>query len=121
MQPPFQPMLRIPAGLHNVAAQCGIAREDLPFRKRIPYEAEREFRIVYVDQEEEVAFKHVAIELMHIQRITLSPWIHKSLSDAVRDTIKEFDGCDRLNVYRSTLIENERWKKIANPKLREEA
>jgi hypothetical protein len=39
------------------------------------------------------------------------------LTDAVKKTIKEIKGCDKLKVFRSTLIQNERWMKAANPRL----
>ena len=31
--------------------------------------------------------------------------------------MKEIDGCKSIKIYQSTLIENERWKNAANPRL----
>jgi hypothetical protein len=36
-----------------------------------------------------------------------------SLSDSVKKTIKLIEHCDSLSISRSTLIENEQWKKVA--------
>ena len=41
-----------------------------------------------------------------------SPWIPSALSDHVKSTIKEIDGCGAMKVYRSTLISNENWKAL---------
>jgi hypothetical protein len=86
---------------------------DLPFRKRLPYKDEMEFRIVYIDRKEEVETKGFQISLDCIERITLSPWMPKSLAEAVESTINSIPGCEKINVYRSSLLENERWKRTA--------
>ncbi len=55
----------------------------LPFLKRHPYKDECEYRVVYVDDRQSIEFKDVPIELAWIKRITLSPWMSKSLKDSV--------------------------------------
>jgi hypothetical protein len=97
----------------------GVETEDLPFMKRYPYKDEREFRLLYVDMNESKEFHYVAISLQNIVRITLSPWMPKPLSHTVVETLRRLEGCGGLTIYRSTLIENERWKRIANPSLKE--
>ena len=52
-----------------------------------------------------------------ISRITLSPWMPGPLPKGVKDTLRDLDGCKGIKVYQSTLIENERWKRAANPNL----
>jgi hypothetical protein len=97
----------------------GVETEDLPFVKRYPYKDEKEFRIVYVDMDEIKEFAYVPIISLHsITRITLSPWMPKGLSDTVIETLRCLNDCRGLRVHRSTLVENERWKRIANPKLK---
>lgn len=86
----------------------------LPFLKRQPYADEREFRLVYVDAAEEVEAKGFAIELACIERITLNPWIPKALADAVKLAIRSIDGCAKMPVYQTTLLENEQWKRSAS-------
>ncbi|WP_394781923.1 hypothetical protein [Undibacterium sp.] len=54
----------------------------------------------------------MAIPLSCIDRISLSPWLHRNLADAAKEAIKSMDGCASLKVYRSTLIGNEEWKTI---------
>ena len=84
----------------------------LPFLKRAAYEDEREFRIIYESPTEKHRTLDVAIPLACIERITLSPWIPSVLSDQVKSTIKEIEGCSAMKVYRSTLISNENWKAL---------
>lgn len=90
---------------------------DLPFLKRFPYEDEQEFRVLFVSLDKETEFHHVSIPLSAISRITLSPWMAAPLAKAVKDTLKETEGCKAIKIYQSTLIENERWKGAANPRL----
>jgi hypothetical protein len=85
--------------------------KDLPFLKRAPYVDEGEFRIIFESETDNRAFLDIEIPLSCIER-TLSPWIHSALADDVKATIKGIDGCDKLSIVRSTLISNERWKKI---------
>jgi hypothetical protein len=44
--------------------------------------------------------------------VTLSPWLHKTLSKHVKDMLRSIEGCASLKVVHSTLISNEEWKKI---------
>jgi hypothetical protein len=84
----------------------------LPFLKRSAYEDEREFRIIHESSTNQYNSLDVTIPLACIERITLSPWIPAALSDHVKSTIKEIDGCGSMKVYRSTLISNENWKAL---------
>jgi hypothetical protein len=86
---------------------------ELPFLKRRPYKDEKEFRIVYDDKKEVVEAKGFDIDLACIERVTLSPWMPKSLADAVKSTIRSIPGCARMKVYRTSLLENEKWKSSA--------
>jgi len=83
---------------------------DLPFIKRFPYQDEKEFRIVYVDNEHLLSFKEFDVDLAAITRINLSPWMPKPLSDSVKATIRSIPGCKSIKLNRSTLVENEQWK-----------
>ncbi|MDE0095635.1 MAG: DUF2971 domain-containing protein [Gammaproteobacteria bacterium] len=87
--------------------------DDLPFLKRIPYRDEQEYRIVFVEMDEYAEFKQVNIGLDSIRRINLSPWMPKALAESVKRALKSIEGCENMEVYRSTLIENETWKKAA--------
>lgn len=88
-----------------------IARsEDLPFLKRYPFEPEAEFRMIYSSRKRNVSTLALRIPLSCIDRISLSPWIHDSLSTHVTKTLKSLKGCSDLSVVRSTLISNQEWK-----------
>lgn len=86
---------------------------ELPFLKRKPYEDEKEFRIVYIDKDEEVEAKGFDIDFACIERVTLSPWMTKALAEAVKATIRCIPDCADLKVYRTSLLENEQWKHAA--------
>lgn len=86
--------------------------ERLPFMKRWPYGDEREYRAVYVDTEKDLASYPVPIELSAITRVTLSPWLAPALVPVVKEVLKSLPGCSKKEVYRSTLIDNNDWKKL---------
>ena len=81
--------------------------DDLPFLKRLPYQDEREFRIIYTGDEEPAPYP---ITLDCIRRINLSPWLPEPLQQAVKSTLRAIDGCADLEISASTLIDNRRWK-----------
>jgi hypothetical protein len=86
-----------------------ITTQDLPFLKRAPYRDEGEFRFIYISNDN-TEFKNVAIPLNCIKRVTLSPWLHSSIAPSVKSLLKKIDGCTDMDIYRSTLLENNRWK-----------
>ena len=88
--------------------------EILPFTKRWPYGDEKEYRAVYVNANEEIHAYPVPIPLSTIKRITLSPWLAEPLVESVKRTLKSLPGCDGLRIYRSTLIDNKQWQKLAH-------
>lgn len=91
-------------------------QEDLPFLKRYAFIDEREFRLFYASQEQGPPVIRVPVPLSSIKRITLSPWLTKSVVDHVKETLKSIKGCGSLKIYKSTLVENENWKKFAGGK-----
>jgi hypothetical protein len=98
--------------LEDLQRKQAIACDELPFLKRWPYGDEREFRVVYTNLSETVAAKDYPIALSSIRRITLSPWMPRVLSASVKAALRSIDGCSRLNVFQSTLVSNELWKKF---------
>ena len=85
---------------------------DLPFLKRQAFEHEDEFRIIYTSKTDTLATLDIPITLSCIEKITLSPWMHSSLSRYVKRTLWAIDDCENLEIVRSTLISNEEWKKL---------
>jgi hypothetical protein len=87
--------------------------EELPFLKRQPFGDEREFRLIYEDRTKQFETKAFAIPIRCIGRVTLNPWLAPSLANALKHAIHSIPGCSALKVYRTTLLENEVWKKAA--------
>jgi hypothetical protein len=90
-----------------------IKLEELPFLKRSPYKDEQEFRVVYVSIKNAVEFKDYDVDVAWIRRITLSPWMSKPLAASVKGNLTSIEGCKRLKVSHSTLVDNETWKSFA--------
>lgn len=96
----------------QVTKMSDVDVEKLLFMKRWPYGDESEYRAVYVDKDNERPSYPVSIELNAVTRITLSPWLAPALVPAIKDTLKSLPGCSELKIYRSTLIDNDQWKKL---------
>ena len=84
--------------------------EELPFLKRHPFRDEKEFRLLYEDNQNTLTVKNFELDFNTIRRIVLSPWLPKSALDSVKSVIKNIDNCGTLEVGRTTLVDNEQWK-----------
>jgi hypothetical protein len=84
----------------------------LPFIKRHAFKDEVEYRVIYESSESVLSKKDISIPLSCIAKITLSPWMHKSLSNDVKKVLKGIKGCEHIEIVRSTLIGNDEWKAI---------
>ncbi len=94
------------------ARSTRLTREKLPFLKRHPFKDEKEYRLIFESDLEELASKDVPISLSSISKIIFNPWIPKSVCNSVKMVIKEIDGCKKIRLSRTTLVDNEEWKKI---------
>lgn len=92
---------------------CPPARDELPFLKRHAFSAESEFRLFYGSEKKGPPVMRIPVPLSSINQITLSPWLTKSVVDHVKQTLKSIKGCSSIKIYKSTLVENENWKKFA--------
>jgi hypothetical protein len=81
--------------------------DDLPFLKRSSYKDENEFRIIYDSRTEKLKSLTIPIPLECITRITLSPWLPLALRPSLTQVLRSIEGCAKLNIYRSTLVQNE--------------
>ncbi|WP_141687880.1 hypothetical protein [Stappia indica] len=90
-----------------------ITNEELPFLKRWPYRPEKEYRIVFVDVDEENKSFDFDIDLSSIKSITLSPWIPESIRHSIRSNLKKIRGCEKVKIFKSTLIQNGEWQQCA--------
>lgn len=87
---------------------------ELPFLKRYPYSDEREYRIIYSSSTDIVNYKDFEIDKDSIKKITLSPWIPRTIASSIRDILKSIDGCRDIPIATSTLIDNDSWKQLAS-------
>jgi hypothetical protein len=85
---------------------------ELPFLKRHAFEHEYEFRMIYTSKADKLSSLDIAVPLSCIEKITLSPWMHPSLSSYVKETLRAIRGCRDLDIVRSTLIGNAEWKSL---------
>jgi len=58
--------------------------DGLPFLKRYPFQGESEFRVIYESKKADIPTLDISIPLSCIYKITLSPWLPRSLSDRVK-------------------------------------
>lgn len=93
----------------------GPSLDALPFLKRQAFADEQEFRLFATALTAGPGPLRLAIPLSTIDRIVLNPWLPKSVAEHVKATIKALEGCKSLKVYRSTLVDNEAWKRFALP------
>lgn len=87
------------------------ALEELPFIKRHPFRDEREFRLVLAD-DAALALKDLELDLATISKIVINPWLPRTVSDSIKAQIQTIEGCQRMRVQRTTLVDNEEWKRI---------
>ncbi len=86
--------------------------KELPFLKRNGFKPEKEFRAIFESATDDLPALSVDIPLACIRSVSLSPWMHSSLSASTVAAIRSINGCAKLQVSRSTLISNEQWKTI---------
>ena len=101
------------AKIHDTT-RSELTPDALPFLKRLPYQDEREFRLLYVDCDKKVANYQIPIQLTEISRLTLSPWMAAPLVEAVKTAIRGIGGCEKMRIARSTLVANDQWKAAAD-------
>jgi len=85
---------------------------DLPFVKRYAYRGEQEFRIIYTSPDKNIYVKHVAISPDDINIITFNPWIDVESLDSIKSIIKVIEGCEKIEIRRSTVTKNDEWRMI---------
>lgn len=88
-----------------------IDREKLPFLKRKVFSDEKEYRIILGQsrQKQRQTYK-IDFEINIIKKITLSNSLPKELKDPIIRLFKSIDGCKHLDIRRSTLNDNTRWR-----------
>jgi len=84
----------------------------LPFYKRHPYRDENEFRIIYKSATEDLKTKAFPIDIQCIKQILLSYLMPDVLYESTKNVIQAIDGCGNIQVIKTSLINNEKWKSI---------
>lgn len=83
----------------------------LPFLKRIGFRDEKEFRVIGCAKKNDVTAMHVTLDRSAIKGITLSPFMHPTLADSCKASIKTLCGDSSLKVVHSRLTDNQTWQK----------
>ena len=91
-----------------------VDRKRLPFLKRRAFQDEKEYRIVFGSRTETLQSKSIPIDLGTITGVYLSPWIPVSLYEATRDVIARIEGCEELDIYRSSLLDHQILRRFAD-------
>ena len=81
-----------------------------PFLKRIGFQDEKEFRIIYESATEEKEKVDLPISLSCIDKIVLSPWLHPDVFSQTSKILLSIKGCKQLRIEHSRLTNNEKWK-----------
>ncbi|MGD9638272.1 MAG: hypothetical protein AB7U85_04360 [Alphaproteobacteria bacterium] len=71
-------------------------------------------KTLYTSSKEECNAKDFDVKIGYIERITFNPWIAESLYKPIKATLKTIKGCKKLKICRTTILENERWKEVAD-------
>jgi hypothetical protein len=87
-----------------------ISVKQLPFLKRQAFGHEGEFRITFESTTEQKSKLDIPIPLSCIDGITLSPWVDPALYGHVKEALRAIEQCGKIEIVRSTLINNEEWK-----------
>ena len=88
----------------------GVMANKLPFLKRVGYEAEEEYRVLFECRTEVWPCIDFEISMNMIESIRLSPWLHKDMVGTTREIIHGIKDCVSLRVSGSTLVSNDQWK-----------
>lgn len=87
---------------------------ELPFLKRHAFADEAEFRLFLALPEPAQGPFRMPLPLSALHRITLSPWLPKTVADRCKALMKSIEGCRSVKIYRSSLVENEEWKRLGH-------
>jgi hypothetical protein len=87
--------------------------EELPFLKRMAYEHEQEFRLLYTSNRKSIPVKTFPMPLDVVDHILVSPWLPPATCAAIESIVQLIPGCEDLGVYRATIVQNDEWQEVA--------
>jgi hypothetical protein len=86
-----------------------------PFLKRLPYEGEKEFRIIVdYNEKESISYYPLSFAIRSIEHIYLSPWLSRDIVKSIEKVIHRIPDCEELLVTRTGLVDNQNWKATFN-------
>lgn len=88
--------------------------EDLPFTKRVGFQDEQEYRLLVSDPDPLKILQPIDVPLVAVDRVIFGPWLPKSVTNAVKKTIREIPGCSKLKMHQSNLTDNTQWKAVVD-------
>ena len=97
----------------TAARKKTLSVDEFPFVKRNAYSDEKEVRVIWQSDKQVRSQLEIPIPMSCVGRITLSPWLPKSLVENTKGMLRDIDGCKDIEVVRSTIISSEEWKNIA--------
>lgn len=95
----------------NEARKAELKLADLPFTKRNAYRDECEMRLLYESQDPDMLTFEVDFSPALIRRVVLSPWLDEATAAELKAAIRGIADCQNLEVTRTTLVENQEWKR----------
>lgn len=87
--------------------------EELPFLKRNAFSDELEFRLFLAANNPSSEPLRFHVPTSAVNRVVLSPWIPDVVAEQVKATLNAIVRCKTLKVKRSSLVNNEDWKRLA--------
>ncbi len=92
--------------------------DQLPFLKRHAFYSECEYRILYVDEMDEIDNINYRMTIDCISKIIINPWLQKSVFQSTKKVIQSIDGCSSLKITQSSVLNNEKWKRLGLIKMK---
>jgi hypothetical protein len=92
--------------------KSGVRIEDMPFLKRMAFGDEKEYRLIYQDRNKTAKpYFELPIEIDWINNIYLNHSMPKVMIKSVCDLLHSIKDCSKINITRTSLNENTRWKR----------
>jgi hypothetical protein len=108
----FEPVKYLSLGEVDRLSKGDIDR--LPFVKRVAFFDEDEYRIVVETDKPQAPVFYIDFDLHWIKRIHLNPWLPKTIAGTMKKIIQGIPGCSGVEVSRSQLIDNSRFKQAGD-------
>jgi hypothetical protein len=101
--------------IHEKVEYLGVNRlgsfdnKKLPYLKRLPFEPEKEYRILATSDREQVAAFDIKIDLNVIRRITISNKVPEPVFASLKEVLLNINPAFKGKITHSTLFKNSTW------------